>query len=79
MKELSEVMTKHHLGKLPKSYYSPKGHLYPKAVIWGESKIACERKDEKNMKEAKERAMEKIKNAPIKKETVKLKTEDLKK
>jgi hypothetical protein len=60
LKEVSEIIERHHKGKLPKSYYSPDGHLYGKNIAYGERKTTLDSANRKKDEVARERAREKI-------------------
>lgn len=79
-KEVTEALERHHRGTLPKSYYSEKGNLFPSAILGGNPNRA-EKRNQKKDKEAEEKGIEKIKEKSknIKKEKIKLTTEELKK
>jgi hypothetical protein len=65
-------MEQHNRGTLPKSYYAPNGELYGKQLFYKESGENCVRVDEQKDQNAKEKAEESIKNAPIIKKEEKL-------
>lgn len=64
-RDIKKALEKHHKGTLPKEYYAPNGHLYPRTISRGTDPKKAQKRDE-DRNEVEERiAREKIKNAPV--------------
>ena len=73
VKELGDILERHHKGTLPKSYYAKNGRLYPHALLYGQWKSKSQKIDEKKDRAAWEKAEYKLKTAPIVKKSEELK------
>lgn len=82
IREVAEALERHHKGKLPKSYYSPDGHLYPGKILHNERPEVAEKKDKRKDQVATEKAQAKLREqARIQKQkqSIVLTKEDLQK
>lgn len=75
--QIAETLHRHRLGTLPKSFYSPKGKLFSKGILSKNSQARCQKISDTKDYEARERAIEKIKCSPIKKDKVYLTKENI--
>ena len=60
LKEMADILTRHHLGKLPKCYYTydpetKQAHIYAHNLLYGERKSICLKRDKEKDREAIER------------------------
>ncbi len=64
-RDIQKALEMHHKGTLPKEYYAPNGHIYPKTFSRGiDHKRAQKRDDDRDVEESRI-AREKIRNAPL--------------